>query len=318
MVIRAAGNDAKTCLLKAVGKNCCILDNLLLIYLELRLKCFVEACSLCRNGVHKRAALCAGEYALIDCFCIFFLAEDDTAAGTAQGLVSGAGDNVSIGYRIHMQTGCNKTCNMCHIDHKDCADFLCNIGNDVETNLTGICTCARNDKLGLAFIRNAAEFIIINALVRFAYAVRNNIEIFSAHVYGAAMRKMTAMGQIHAENRIAGVKKRKINGKVRLCAGMGLNICMFRTKELFDTITGKIFNLVNAFTTAVVTLSGVAFCVFVGEMAAHCRHNGFADEVFGCDELEVAALTCKLLFHVAAKLGIMCPNQIKLDHFMPP
>lgn len=87
-------------------------------------------------------------------------------------------------------------------------------------------------KLGLAFIRNAAEFIIINALVRFAYAVRNNIEIFAAHVYGAAMRKVTAMGQIHAENRIAGVKKRKINGKVRLCAGMGLNICMFRTKEL--------------------------------------------------------------------------------------
>ena len=101
----------------------------------------------------------------------------------------------------------------------------------------------------------------------------------------------------HAQDGVAILAEGLVDSVVCLCAGMGLNICMFRTKELFDTITGKIFNLVNAFTTAVVTLSGVAFCIFVGEMAAHCRHNGGRDEVLRGDKLDVASLSAELEIH---------------------
>ena len=61
--------------------------------------------------MHKRAALNAGEYSLIDCLSVLLFTEDEAAAGTAEGFVGGGGHNVGIGYRGGVLSGGDKTCN---------------------------------------------------------------------------------------------------------------------------------------------------------------------------------------------------------------
>ena len=95
---------------------------------------------------------------------------------------------------------------------------------------------------------------------------------------------------------------------------MRLNVCMVSTKDLLDALTSEVFYLIYAFAAALITLSGIALSVLIGQMAAHCCHNCLADKVLGSDKLQMAALTCKLLLHVAAKLRIVCTNQIELNH----
>ena len=50
-------------------KRLSVLCHLLLICLELRLQCLAQTYRLCGDGVHKRSALDAGEYCLIELLC---------------------------------------------------------------------------------------------------------------------------------------------------------------------------------------------------------------------------------------------------------
>ena len=314
MIVGAAGDDPKACILQLSSKNLSILDDLGLILFELGLKRFIEAGCLCSDGMHERTALSTRENTLVDSLGIFFLAEDEAAAGAAKGLMSGAGYNICVFYGVHMKTGCNKAGDMSHIYHEDSADFMCDISDDIEANSSGICACTGNDELRLAFICNAAELIIIYLLILLAYAVRNDIEILTAHIDGAAVGKMTAVAEVHAENCITGVEQRKVYGQVCLCAGMRLNICMLCTEELLNAFTSEVLNLINAFASAVVALSGITFCILVCKVAAHSCHNSLTHKVLRSNKLEVAALAGKLLFHIAAKFGVMSTNYIKLNH----
>ena len=42
---------------------------------------------------------------------------------------------------------------------------------------------------------------------------------------------------------------------------------------------------------AIITLSGIPFCVFIGQCASHCGHNCLADKILGCDQLDILALS---------------------------
>ena len=65
MIIRPAGYDLNAAFLQTLTECFCVLDDLLLILLELRLKRLFEADSLRRDHVHERPALYPGEYGLI-------------------------------------------------------------------------------------------------------------------------------------------------------------------------------------------------------------------------------------------------------------
>ena len=78
---------------------------------------------------------------------------------------------------------------------------------------------------------------------------------------------------------------------------MRLNVGAVRAEELFCALDSEIFNDVNEFAAAVITLAGITLGVFVGQHAAHCRHNGGRDEVLRGDKLDVASLPAKLEIH---------------------
>ena len=78
---------------------------------------------------------------------------------------------------------------------------------------------------------------------------------------------------------------------------MRLYIHMFRTEKLLRTIDRQLFDDIDIFTAAVISLARVAFCIFVCEDAALCFHDSIADDIFRCDHFQLVSLTVQLFLN---------------------
>ena len=101
---------------------------------------------------------------------------------------------------------------------------------------------------------------------------------------------MPAVGQVHAQHRITGLKQRKIHRHVGLRAGVGLHVGMLCTKQLFGPLNGQILHLVNVLAAAVIALAGIALGVFIGQDRPHGRHDRRRNKIFGGDQLDIPPL----------------------------
>ena len=115
---------------------------------------------------------------------------------------------------------------------------------------------------------------------------------------------MSAMGQIHTHDSIAGLAYRKLYSHICLCAGVGLHIGILTAKELLCSLDGQVLHHIHTLASAVVSLSRIAFCVLVGQRAAHSCHNSLGNPVFRCDQLDVAVLTGLLIHNGLGDLRI--------------
>ena len=139
----------------------------------------METNCLCGNYVHKRTALQSGEYSLVDRLCKLFLAENESASRSAESLMCRRRYYIGIGDGVHVQTSRNETCNMRHIDHEVCADFLGNLRDLLEIYRSCICTCAGYDELGLALESCFSHVVIIYLLGALCYAIGNEVIILT-------------------------------------------------------------------------------------------------------------------------------------------
>ena len=76
---------------------------------------------------------------------------------------------------------------------------------------------------------------------------------------------------------------------------MGLHVGEFRAEQLFDPFNGQVFHQIDVFAAAVIPVTAVAFCVFIGKHAAGRSQHRLADDVFRCDEFDTHALALVLL-----------------------
>ena len=121
-------------------------------------------------------------------------------------------------------------------------------------------------------------------------AVRDRFEPFARHIERHTVRQVSAFSQTHAEERIAGIQQGKKHRLIRLRATIGLNIGSFGTEQFFNAINRQRFDHINKFTAAVIALAGIAFSVFIGELAALRFHHGGAGVVFRSDQLDMVLL----------------------------
>ena len=135
------------------------------------------------------------------------------------------------------------------------------------------------------------------------------MEILTGHVHRASVRQMTAVGQIHSHHRIA-----KIDRHIGLRAGMGLHIGVFRPEKRLGAFARQIFNDIDILAAAVIALSRIPFGIFVGQVRAHCGQNRVADEVFGCNQLQMLALARQFLAHRVADFGINSLDGFEINH----
>ena len=115
MVVRTVGDDAEAEFRHFGRHGLGVFDNLGRIVLEFGLQSFSETGRLGGNDVHEGAALHSGEDGCIQFFGVFLLADDEAAAGAAQGFMRGGGDEVRIGNRIRVLPPCHQARDVGHV-----------------------------------------------------------------------------------------------------------------------------------------------------------------------------------------------------------
>ena len=112
---------------------------------------------------------------------------------------------------------------MSHIYHQVSTNFISDLAETLEINLSGICAGTGNDQLWLAFLCDSLYLIVINEAV-IIDTIRNTVEIFAGKVHRTSMCQMSAMIQIHSHKGISQIHQGKKYSHICLCTGMRLYI----------------------------------------------------------------------------------------------
>ena len=104
------------------------------------------------------------------------------------------------------------------------------------------------------------------------------------------MGEMTAVGEVHRKNLVAGFNCGEINRHVRLGATVRLNVHMLCAKQSLCTINGELLGHIDILATTVPAFSRITLRVLVCKDAALGFHDRAAREIFRGDQLDVFAL----------------------------
>ncbi len=163
-----------------------------------------------------------------------------------------------------MNTRRNKPRDMRYIHKHKRANLVANLTNALEVDYPRVRACAGNEHFRLALYGDFFHFVVVDNLRFLAYAVGNDIEIFTRNIYGRAVRKVSAVRQIHTHNSVAGLKSGEKHRQVCACARMGLNVAVLATENLFNTFARQIFGNIHKLTAAVVAVSGISLGILIG------------------------------------------------------
>ena len=118
---------------------------------------------------------------------------------------------------------------------------------------------------------------------------------------------MAAVAKIHAQDGVTGLKQGQVYRHIGLGAGMGLHIGVLRAKELDGPLNGQVLDLVHILAAAVVSGTGIAFSIFIGQMAAHGLHHRGRHKVLGSDQLNMVLLAGQLTHHGGIDFRVLPP-----------
>ncbi len=119
------------------------------------------------------------------------------------------------------------------------------------------------------------------------------------------MGEVTAEGEAHGEDGVAGAQERRVGGEDGGGPGVRLHIGVLGAEEGFRPVDGEAFGGVDDLAAAVVAGGGVALGVLVGEGRAEGFQHGGRGEVLGGDELEAGGLPGELAEQDVGDLGVL-------------
>ena len=174
----------------------------------------------------------------------------------------------------------NQPGEVCHVNQIEGANLVGDLAHTGKINNPRICAASSDDQLRFFLFRQLFEIVIINGLALFGDAVRDDSISFAGKIQMVSVGKVSAVGQIQSKDGIAGLQYGRICFHIRLRSGVGLHVCVFRSKEFLGSFARQIFHHIGKFTTSVVALARITLGILVGEDGAHGFQNRFADEVF--------------------------------------
>src|SRR5688572_13260965 len=124
--------------------------------------------------------------------------------------------NVCVWNRIGIEFCRDETRDVSHVDKKICTDFTCDFGKSGKVELAGVGAEAGDDHFWLVLDRETSNFIHVDEMIGFANAVGDDVEPFSGKVDGGTVGEMATVGEVHCKDRVAGIQKREVYGKVCL------------------------------------------------------------------------------------------------------
>ena len=191
-----------------------------------------------------------------------------------------------------------------HIHHEERADRVRNRRHALKINDARVRRCARDDQLRLVLVRQTLKFRIVDAPGLAIHAVGDEIVVLAREVDRAAVRKVSAVRQIHAHDRVAVLQKPDVHRGVCLCAAVRLHIDMLRAEQLLCALDRGLLHAVDAGAAAVIAVIRVAFCIFIRKDRACGEHHRVGNHIFGCNQLKTAALPVIFRADCLAHLGV--------------
>ena len=101
-----------------------------------------------------------------------------------------------------------------------------------------------------------------------------------------------------------GLEHGGIDGHVRLCARVRLDVRVLGAEELLRALDRRRLDLVDDLAAAVVATAGITLCVLVRRDAADGLEDARPGEVLGGDQLDLAALPFELAAEQVSDVGI--------------
>ena len=175
--------------------------------------------------MHQRAALQAGEDRRIDLLGeVRVIGQDHAAAGAAQGLVRGRGDDMGVRERRGMGAARDEPGEMGDVDDEISADRVANGAETLEVPMARIGRAAGDDQLRLVLARQRLDLIHVDPMRRPIDAIGDRLEPAAGHVDRRAMGQVPACREIKAHESVAGLHQRHEHALIGLAAGIGLDI----------------------------------------------------------------------------------------------
>ena len=178
-----------------------------------------------------------------------------------------------------MEASSYQTSDVSDIAHEVSAALVGDLTEALKIDDTGISGGAADDQLGLVLHSQTLHLVVVNVTLLID-AVADDVEEMAGEVDRAAVGQVTTVGQLHAHHGIAGLAQGQLHGHVGLGAGMGLNVGVGAAKDLLGTIDSDALHHVHVFTATVITVTGITFCVLVGQGVAGSQLNSAAGKVF--------------------------------------
>ena len=112
------------------------------------------------------------------------------------------------------------------------------------------------------------------------------------------------MRQREAEDRVARLQQRVVDGRVGLRAGVRLDVGVLGAEQRLRAVDRELLDHVDVLAAAVVALAGIALRVLVGQHAALALEDGLRHEVLRGDHLQRAPLAVQLAVQGLGDLGV--------------
>ena len=173
-----------------------------------------------------------------------------------------------------MQPGRNQTGDVGHVHHQQGADAVGDGAQAREVEETRVGAGAGHDQLGLVFLGQTFHLVVVDLFRLRVDAVVVEVVELARTVEPESVAQMAAVIQLEGQHAVARLEQGQIDRFIGLCAGMGLHIGVVGPEQRLDPLSGDLLGHVHKLAAAIVAPAGIAFCIFVGEDAAHGRQHG--------------------------------------------
>ena len=85
---------------------------------------------------------------------------------------------------------------------------------------------------------------------------------------------------------------------------MGLNIGIFSTIELAQPVNGQLLHLINYFTSSIIPVTRISFCIFIGQARTHGFHHLRTYKILRCDQFNTPFLSVMLMIDKSKNINI--------------
>lgn len=142
--------------------------------------------------------------------------EDHGAAGAAEGLVAGGGDDVGVGEGAGHDLGGHETGDVGHVGHEVGVDLAADLAETGVVDQAAVSGGAGDDDLGAVGDGQLLELVVVDVARLLIETVGKGLEVLGdeGDLFGGSlvtMRKMAAVGEIEAHQAVVGVHEGRVD-----------------------------------------------------------------------------------------------------------